>query len=632
MKRIIFSFVVILLSGIFGFLYCFTYLRDFLTEANVGVLVNVYNNLDSFFDFVWNNSFAHFVIISGDESSLRITKAIIIISAATLLLVILIDVIASIIAHFTKRSAMYQEYRFKQEKEKLDNISKNSKNFSKYDPNNIDFANNKTPYIVLSEEETSLNNGEVFDALVDKYNKKFPWGRMVFSIGYCLISIVLILIRFSYLTNYSSLDSIFSFLYKYTWFNDFNESLTSLFSTLFVNIYYVELGVVGGAIWNVGLVLEIVIYLVFTLILLLIILFISHLVLVSYRKKNRDKINTKLDVNSHQLSSKALSVLGDYSFLDSQSGNISDIAEIHPSKSFLQKEESIHKKASYIDEIGLGVEYKGIANPVEGYIPVSKTRRPYVLETIKEDLSGNSNITLDDIPSIEQTNKKEDSNDVSFVNISSYVDKDVIQVDLSSLDISQIADISKLSESKTTYKDMDDLISFDEDGDAYLVKQGSLLSNQEEDISDVLYNGSIDKSSFIAKYGQHSYEVLDSIEPFELESLNVDDELENIQKRMELSKKVENFENITESLIEEPFKIIDKIPVNSTISNFTNTKVNSSSLEVENNDVDEISSNKFEKNSILIDYKNETKYKKDIKPVDAKIITLKEFEKDKKDD
>ena len=214
-------------------------------------------------------------------------------------------------------------------------------------------------------------------------------------------------------------------------------------------------------------------------------------------------------------------------------------------------QKSIMQKANYIDDIGYGVEYIGKAEKEEGYIPPSTSRRAYVLEPLPDDVSNNEGVTIEDIPSIDDSL----NNDNQTVTIS-YVSKELEQeeVDISNANISYIAS-TQIIDNITNKNDVDDIISFDEDGDAYLVKKGRLFTHGE-DISDVYdpYNASM--TLLINKYGVKNYHILDDIEPFNLVPLDVLKEINEAKNRINKENLMSDIDIINQSLVQQPFHVI----------------------------------------------------------------------------
>lgn len=546
MGCVILTIVIVILASLFGLLYCLQPLRDFLTANNLGALVNVYSSLDNFFLKVWDKSFGHFVTLGGDQTSQLIIKAIVIIATFTILFLLVFVGAIRIILKINSSSKARHNKLIKQEKENISQIGNTPLINNQIDQNDINFRNNKVPYIDIVNVPNSSSSQVIYQ---DNVTKKAPVIRIILTTLISLLSLVFIFFRLVYISKIEILNNIFYNLVNSDFFINLNNEVTNINYYVFKPFYYNEVSNVGGVIIYLGYIIELICYVVITFILIWLVLFIGSKISKARQRKEFNKQVDKL--NSNQLSSKALGILGDFENDELNKGDISLIATSSPSLKYLQAQKSIISKGEYIDDIGYGVEYIGKAEKEEGYVPPSPTRRSYVLEPLEEDLSLNNGVTLDDILSIDESSNQINNVKVSYMN---QVDE-IEEMDLNGVDISQIANINK--ENKFENKsNIDDIISFDEDGDAYLVKQGKLFDSKE-DIPPLFdpYNAS--KTLLINKYGVKNYQLLDNIEPFKLVPLDILTEINEAKNRMNKENITSNIDIINQSLIKKPFEVIN---------------------------------------------------------------------------
>lgn len=543
MKRLIFFVITLIISIAFGLIYCSSPIRQFLTANNLGALVNAYNNLDSFFSFIWDKTFNNFVTLGGAEEIRLNIKAIVIIASIFAITNLIVIGIASIVDGILTSSKLRQKQYIKDEKDKLSKIGKTPSSFNNFDTNDINYRNKKIPYVdSVNFDQVNINTNSVSNR---KYRK--PIIRPLVVILASILTLFYFFFRFIYLTNYDSLKNAFNWICNSKFYEDININLTNMYGYIFEPIYNNVMFNIGGSNWTFGLLIEFVIWLILSLLIIIVYVLIANKVVKNRRLKNIQSQNRKN--NSTSISTKAMGILGDFENDDSV-GNISTIATISASSSYQIAQKSILQKANYIDDIGYGVEYIGKAEKEEGYIPPSTTRRAYVLEALPDDVTNNEGVTIEDIPSIDESLNNNQSVTVSYV--SHELEQE--EIDISNADISYIATTSLL-ENSLNKDNIDDIISFDEDGDAYLVKQGKLFT-QGEDISDVYdpYNASM--TLLINKYGVKNYHLLDDIEPFNLVPLDVLKEIGEAKNRINQENLMSDIDIINQSLVQQPFQVV----------------------------------------------------------------------------
>lgn len=545
MKRLIFFVITFILSVAFGIVYCASPIRQFLTANNIGALVSVYENLDSFFSFIWDKTFNNFVTLGGEESIRLNIKAVVIIGSIFAVTNLVVISIASIIDKVVTSSKIRQKQYIKQEQERLSKIGKTPASFANFDKNDINYRNKKIPYVdSINFEQVNIDSNVINSK---KYGK--PIIRILVVTLASILTLFYFFFRFIYLTNYQQLKDAFKFICDSQFYKDININLTKMYGYIFEPIYNNVMFSLGGSNWTFGLLLEFVTWLLLSIVIILAYVLIANKVVHNRRLKNIRKENRQNTPNI--ISNKAMGILGNIESDEENIGDISTIATISSSSSYQMSQKTIMQKANYIDDIGYGVEYIGKAEKEEGYIPPSITRRAYVLEPIPDDVSNNEGVTIEDIPSIDDSlNNNNQTVTVSYV--SKVFEQE--EVDISNADVSYIAS-TQIINNVTNKEDVDDIISFDEDGDAYLVKKGRLFT-QGEDISDVYDPYSASMTLLINKYGVKNYHLLDDIEPFNLVPLDVLKEMNEAKKRINKEILMSDIDIINQSLVQQPFHVI----------------------------------------------------------------------------
>ena len=292
-----------------------------------------------------------------------------------------------------------------------------------------------------------------------------------------------------------------------------------------------------------------ILYLVTSLIFSIIVLLITHFILISYRKRKLEKEKRLPTVEDQKISNKALEILTGEKEL--QNGEINLIADITPSIGFLNKEKDFVNQAKYLDDISTGVTEKGIAvNPYK-FIKPSKTRQPFILEDLPEDLSKNKGVKIDDIPSIDVVSKNDEINTTILTTYLNDDEKDKINdFDFTKLDLSNLIIKNKPLPKKTIT--VDDQLSLDEDGLIYLVKRGKRFTSEEE-IADLVSYSNLSENNLINKIGNDNFKFLNNLEPFKLKTLNVSEEINNIKTRIKQEEKEKEQEALIKAITSKPF-------------------------------------------------------------------------------
>lgn len=230
--------------------------------------------------------------------------------------------------------------------------------------------------------------------------------------------------------------------------------------------------------------------------------------------------------------------------------NISAIAKITPSVLAKERNKQLQDKAKYLTDIGEYAKDAGTISPTEGYVTPHEVRQPLIPEELEEDLSGNINVGINDIATLEESAPEEEI--VTFNQYS--IDKEELpEVDLEHIDITNIANVSKAKSTERNKTTVEDDIAFDEDGYAYLIQKGKPFVDELADISDVIDANDLEKSVIVSRYGTENYDTLDSLEPFELKELNYNEEVDKIRNRKRAREIFTADQLLKESLSEKPF-------------------------------------------------------------------------------
>lgn len=539
MKRVVFSIVTILLTALFIVFYSAPFIREPLYQS----IRVFYDTLDSFFEQIWNNSYGKVITLNPQASVPQVYGAIIVGSWGVGLVLVLVIVSSIVYAVTSRRRARFKK-NLKNETEKFKKGAVPPE-FEEIVPNRGIYANVSYPYVSLEKElNQSVEEGGV-RVEVKKYS---PSGRIVASIIYGLLVLFFLFLRFITINDIPEICQPFSGIcYNQGWIN-LNKNLTQFFSPLFKGLMSMRIAYLGNSGFFVGQLLDIILIFIILVVFWIIVLLICHFIIMNYRAKKKIKEATK-DIGASQSSQKANSILG----LSEEARKI-DVSYIANVEGFNNNfnQEQLDSKIEYINSIGQGVKEIGVATPLAGFIPPSVTRQPLYDEMIGEDLSGNLNVTLTDISSVED-NLIDDNKSIS---IESYMvpEEGVNLINPLLYDITNIAFLTDNQNfNKADFSHQDDMIDFDEDGYAYLVKEGKPYFDEEEDISDVITNNNLSPTASIIRFGNEYYDKLNQIEPFELRPLNYKEEIENIKNRIR-DKALSNEENLLkESLTQAPF-------------------------------------------------------------------------------
>lgn len=542
MKRVSLAITSIVLYLVFFILYGISATRAFFSSLNA-TFADAYNNLYAFFNFTWDKSFDHFIVYDATGVHHPIVYGIFQVFVWLFVLVLIIEFAATIVVKKARNSSEKYGKIIVDEKQNL--LKPNDKPIAiKENRNQGDFANNATPYVSLDEAMSLSSENVVVDPRIKKPR---PAIRMIISIILFIITGIFIYLRMLWNFNYPGQYDLFYGLFHMDNIIFMNTELSAFFDTLFQKAYTIPMATIAGMNWSWGDLFELLAIFAIVAIVWGLILLVTHIVL-EHRRAERIK-NTSIDINDEEnkFSSETLSVMGNAD-LQTAGVDISYIAKITPSIIAKERNKQLHNQAMYIYDIGENAKSAGTIAPTRDYIPPTEIRKPLVSEELEEDLSGNLNVDIKDISSIED-NKAEE-----VVNYNNYLSgkEELTQVNLENIDVSTIALLQKKVGMSSQVNKVDD-ISFDEDGYAYLMKKGKPFLDEQVDISDVIDSNDLEKSVIISRYGTENFDALNSLEPFDLRTLDYDEEIENIRIRKRGLDIISSDRLLKESLSKKPF-------------------------------------------------------------------------------
>ncbi len=521
MKRIVFSVIIVILSAIFFCVYSIPTIRETIINLDAVTIAPIYDNVDNFFSTVWNSFFASWISIDTSNPSLAGTTIVGIFVALILLIVLLTS---TLITNSVKKRKDYNAVCIAKEIELLSKENDAPSSFTHYDANNVVFVNESTPLISL---ENKMIESSSRDGVVNLNDKKTrPTIRIILSIIYSLFVLLYIFIRVLWSYHYDSIYQVFeSFLtneFVVLTFTEFDK----FFSALSGSITDVPAVHISQFVWTWGMIIEILFTLLMASLILVLVLWLCHVIVKSIRKKDNTKSNFT-PVESSEVATISKKNLSFFGYVDNSeiTGDINSIATLSMSDDKKIRTDMMYKKASYIDDISDGVVSKGKISNSDFLVEPSEVRKELIKENIEEDLSANQGVTINDILSIEDKSKTSEND----VNIETFIvpDEGVQEVDINSIDINILVTKDDQIVDPMLKQNLEDNISFDEDGYAYLVKEGKSFVDEEEDISDVIESEEMDESAIKNRFGDNYYSLLNELEPFKLKHLSYDDETKN---------------------------------------------------------------------------------------------------------
>jgi hypothetical protein len=555
MKKLPFTIVMYLLYAIFFVLYSLSPVRNFFLSLNAAWLNGVYGNLDAFFNFIWERSLGTFVNATGSSSSNPALYGAILIFLAVTLLVVIVDILIGIHQRRHRVKIKTLNQAMVEEQAQLSDTNQAPATFSDLNTNQGNFANTSAPYVSLDAALSKAeDNGQ--GSVKIRSSRPRPAVRIALTIIFGIIVLLWLFIRFVWQSKWPSAYSVFQGLFSWQFYNQWMTDLDNFFSHFLSNIYQVQLASIQGNPWTWGQLVELLLLLLLCALVWAVFLLICHAIVVHKRQNKRQKAKIEL-YGDKELSANAKSVLGNADLAETKlSGDITSIAVLTPHPSSVEREKQTYEKADYIDDISTQVKNAGTSVSTASRIQPSPIRQPLLPEETGDDLSGNKAVTISDIASIEDSIKK----DKETVPIETFImpEEGTPKVDLASIDIDQVARLSdKMPVTPAFSSGQDDMIAFDEDGYAYLVKEGKPFKDYEEDISDVITAENLDKTAAIARFGRKYYDILDELEPFHLRSLDYDEEIQSIKTRQRQGELLYAEELLKESLSKEPFTLYE---------------------------------------------------------------------------
>jgi len=543
-KRVSLGIISAILYILFFVFYGIKSVRDFLSTI-FSSLADVYQNMQVFFVYTWHNSIGHIFIYDSTGLDHPIVFGLIQVFLWTALLVVIIEIIANIVASNKRYSNIKYDDILSKEHEKLSKSDDKPELF-KQNSNQGKFANNAAPYVSLDDIENDSEKSVIMDPRIKTPR---PAMRIILSIIIIIILGIFLYLRMLWNFHYPSQYQLFEGLFNTTFVTNINVQMDEFFGALLARFYLIPLKNIAGLYWTWGEMNELITIFLFVAFVWTIVLVASHLVISGRRKRKISASRIDIADDENEYSSKVLSIMGNAD-LRTVSANISAIANITPSVLAKERNKQLQDKAKYLTDIGEYVKDAGTISPTEGYVIPHEVRQPMIPEELEEDLSGNINVGINDIATLEESSPEEEI--VTFNQYS--IDKEEIpEVDLENIDITNIAKVSKTKGAERQKVNVEDDIAFDEDGYAYLIQKGKPFVDELADISDVIDANDLEKSVIVSRYGTENYNTLDSLEPFELKELNYDEEVDKIRNRKRAREIFTADQLLKETLSEKPF-------------------------------------------------------------------------------
>jgi len=512
-----------------------------------------------FFNYTWHNTLGHVFVYDSTGLDHPIVFGLIQVFVWTFLLVAIIELIAGIVASHNRYSKFKYDDILSKEHEKLEKSDDRPELF-KQNSNQGKFANNATPYVSLDDIENDSQKSVIMDPRIKTPR---PAIRIILSIILIIILGVFIYLRMLWNFHYPNQYELFEGLFNTAFVININVQLDEFFGALLSRFYAMPLNNIAGLYWTWGEMNELITIFLFVAVIWTIVLVVSHFIISGRRKRKISTSSIDIAEDENEYSSKVLSIMGNAD-LRTVNANISAIAKITPSILAKERNKQLQDKAKYLTDIGEYVKDAGTISPTEGYVTPHEVRQPLMPEELEEDLSGNINVGINDIATLEESAPEEEI--VTFNQYS--IDKEEIpEVDLEHIDIANIANVSKLKTAERHKIVVEDDIAFDEDGYAYLIQKGKPFVDELADISDVIDANDLEKSVIVSRYGTENYDTLNSLEPFDLKELDYNEEVNKIRDRKRAREIFTADQLLRASLSEKPFSEtnvdgIDDIKVN----------------------------------------------------------------------
>ena len=609
--------VLLILAGLFACLFAIPAVPEYLLKLDASWIHSFYNGCYSFFNEVWNRFFGLFV---SPEPS-QYVESIAVIVILYLLLCLIIDVIVGVIYTLASNHHIRHQQDLKEEKKKLEVTDMTPDDFVPRE-NNRDQVNNViAPEVSLQDklQEDQLKNGKHIQI---NTRKNFPTVRVTLGIIYAFLVIFYLFMRFVGQTKTEPIYSAFSAYYGSKMNLSIENWADSFFHTLFTSGFYnTEVGEINGNIYLLGQLFELILIFLAAGILALLVLLICHAIMLAYRRNKSSKQKNQ-EITADELSDAKRKILG-LPALDENYGKIHTIATLTPFVKSEEKDKDLDKKADYIEDISQGSSEAGVKPRKFRLIPPSPIRLPLTEEDVGLDLSENKDVHEQDISSLEDSLPKKSEDAVQIESSFSLEENKMEKVDLSKHKITSIATREPLLPEQDL-ANKNDLIVFDEDGYAYLVKEGKPFVDEEEDISDVIINDNLAKTALYLRFGKKNYDLLNSLEPFTLRPLNFDEEIQEIKSKLADKEAVEEEKLLRHSLEEEPFALLEKEEDKTEESRKGGEKTQEPLKEKENpEDTEEKTADKKESG------KEVQKLAKPSSPIDVRPVSGSDFKSDK---
>lgn len=547
-KIVAINIFVTVLTAVLLALYILPPVRDFLTSSSVQFFKDAYPFFDRFYGKLWSAIFSRFISPTPSIALQAVFTSLVLLVA----LLLIVDVLFGLIYRAFRNAKVRREYNEKAELERLNSPIDFPSSFVPNENHNREqVANRIVPNTELADEKAAMeaNSGE--EKIRVRSEKDSPTVRIILSIVYSVLALVFLFLRFVAQAKWEPVYSAFGAFYQADFIESVNSGLDGFFRDFIGEEFYdAEIGQIASVPYKNGQLFELIVLFILAALFLVIVLLIVHAILKSYRKKkNRKAENEPYGVEDVDWEKQAL--LGYKPSEDAS--KLPYIAETHPYPEAVKKKDLARQKADYLADIGNSVQDAGVRpSRFNSSVLPSPVRAPLVKEEVGEDLSQNANVQEKDIASIEESLPKEEK--PLTINFEpAYSPSDTLAENNG-----ENGDAGLISEReeriKETYKrPNEDLISFDEDGYAYLVKQGKPFTDFEEDIPDVIKNRVLSETAAISRYGKKNYDLLNSLEPFELEPLDYAEETGRAEENRERKETVLKEEKLRRFFTEQPF-------------------------------------------------------------------------------
>lgn len=538
---------VTVLTAVLLALYILPPVREFLTSSSAQFFKDAYAFFDKFYSKLWSAIFSRFISPTPSIALQAVFTSLVLLIAFLLV----VDVLFGLIYRAIHNAKLKREYNEKAELERLNSPIDFPSSFVPKEENREQVANVIAPRTELLDEEAKKADGSGGEKIRARSEKDSPTVRIILSIVYSVLVLIFLFFRFVAQAEWEPVYSAFEAFYGSDFIRSVNAGLDSFFLNFIGEEFYgAQIGEINSVPYKNGQLFELISLFLVAALLLVLVLLIAHAILISYRKKkNRRAADEPYGVEDVDWEKQAL--LG---FKPSEDASkLPYIAETHPYPDTVKKKDLAKQKADYLADIGEKVHDAGVRPSLfNSSVLPSPVRVPLVKEEVGEDLSKNVNVQEKDIASIEDSLPKEDKTIAVRFEPAYALGDTLSEIHSENDDAGLISEREpRIEENVSPQKE--DLISFDEDGYAYLVKQGKPFTDFQEDIPDVIKNRALSETAAVSRYGKKVYDLLNSLEPFELEPLDYSQETGRAEEQHEKHETEKREERLRRFFTEQPF-------------------------------------------------------------------------------